>query len=113
MIMLDENKVAALLKNGAKVTSKTLVPAQPSELTDLLREMKRFSSAVVQVLQKEETPEAPDPAPIVSVAAPNVSVSTPPVPRRWRFTVTQWVRPPGTPPTAMMRPGEIIAEALD
>ncbi len=108
MIVLDEQAVAKL---GGKVTVKSVPPAPPSsEVVALLSEMKRFSAAVVSVLQKEDAPEAPDPAPIVNVSPPNVQVSVPPsvpAPRRWRFTVTQRDN------TAQQRIKEIVVEALE
>lgn len=107
MIKLSDEQIKAL---GARIIPKLQTPAAPSELTDLLREMKKFSSAVVDVLNKPEPAEPPEPAPIVNVAAPIVRVDVPPslpAPRRYRFTVTRRDN------TAQQRIQEIIIEPLE
>lgn len=113
MITLDDKALQDLMKNGAKVTPRSVpAPAAPAstELTDLLREMKRFNGQVAQALSEPDEPEPLPLPPTVQVAAPIVSVS-PNVqierPSKWRFTVTKRDQ------NAQYRIQEIIAEPIE
>lgn len=113
MIILDEKALQEVVKNGGKVTPRAVqavVAATPPETTELLREMKRFSGLVAKVLSEPEPPEIPAIPPIVSVAAPSVTLS-PNIqverPSKWRFTVTQ------RDPNAQYRIKEILAEPIE
>lgn len=91
-----------------------LTPEGGNELTDILTEMKMFNGRVVQALARTESP-APvmpmQPAPIVSVQPPNVSVS-PSINiqrnyTRFRVTVTK------RDASAQMRIQELIIEPIE
>jgi hypothetical protein len=112
MITLSKNALEELQKSGAKVTARitTAPDPKPAELVDILREMKRFNGQVAQALSEPDAPEVPDLPPIVSVAAPvvtlapNIQVERP---SKWRFTVTKRDQ------NAQYRIQEIIAEIIE
>lgn len=82
----------------------------PSELVDLLREMKKVSVSVAEVLAKPEPSPSLQLAPVVHVAPPAVNLS-PQIQvqqhKRWRFTVTRRDN------TAQQRIQEIIVDTLE
>ncbi len=87
-------------------------PAASPEMVDILKEMRRLSSTAVAILDRPVNEQSGmQPAPVVHVSAPSVSVSpnisiAQPA-RRWRFTVTQRDN------SAQMRIKEIVVESLE
>jgi hypothetical protein len=106
MIVLDEQQLAKL---GGRISPKVLAVAPSPDAPAILAEMKKLSSALLGILNKEEPPDPPDLPPVVHVSNPVTVLPSeiPPAVRKWRFTVTQ------RDPNAQFRIKEIIAEALE
>lgn len=95
------------VKNGDKVVPRG--PAPVSEVQELARAVNNFAGRVAAAMEKPDDTPISQPAPIVSVAAPNVSISPQVMverPSKWRFTVTK------RDSTAQQRIQEIVAEII-
>lgn len=114
MLTLDDESLKSLVKAGAKVNVREMPGAKPSELADLLTEVKRFNSSLVALLNKPEAEPSTMPmlpTPVVHVAAPQVSVNpSVNVQRNYtRFRVTVTKRDAN----AQMRIQELIIEPIE
>lgn len=109
MLTLDDETL-----KGVKILKSAAV--SPSEISEVLREMKKFNSAIVNILSKPDVPPAnmsiPNAPPNVHVQAPsvtvnpNIRVEQPPA-RRYRITVES------RDSTAQQRAKTFLIEPLD
>ena len=116
MLSLDNSALESLVKKGAKIVVKNSpapVPAS-TEITDILQEMRKLSSAAVGILNRPDraVPMPQNfPTPVVNVSPPAVSISPEIIVQRnntrYRVTVTQRDN------SAQMRIKELIIEPIE